>query len=174
MGAGNTIETVIAKQDISDVVMRYARAVDRADAVLLKSCYHDDAIEEHGSTYAGPAHAYVDEAAPRLRKMGVLAHYICNMSIELEGERAFVETYVLTFARLTKDGEPWDTLTGGRIVDRFEKRAGVWKIAHRKTVFDWNRDAPSSEGWCLGLFKPDDPKMIMGEKGAGDLSYQRF
>ena len=29
-----------------------------------------------------------------------------------------------------------------------------WKIAHRRTVFDWNRDTPSSEGWCTGVFDP--------------------
>lgn len=170
----NTLETLLAKQDITDVIMRYARGTDRADGPLLKSCYHDDAIEEHGSTYSGPAHDYVDGAVKRISQMGVMAHYVCNICIDLDGDTAYVETYVLTFARFEKDGEPWDTQTGGRIVDRFERRDGVWKIAHRKMAFDWNRDAPSREGWCLGMFKPDDPGMVMGRKGAEDLSYQRF
>lgn len=170
----NTLDTVIDKEDIRDVIMRYARGVDRADSALLKSCYHDDAIEEHGGAYSGPAHIYIDGAIPRMRKMGVMAHYICNMSIDLQGDRAYVETYVLTFARFEKNGEPWDTLTGGRIVDRFEKRGGEWRIAHRKMTFDWNRDEPSSETWCLGLFKPGAPGMVMGVKGKDDLSYARF
>lgn len=170
----NTVDSLLAKQDIKDVIMRYARGTDRGDAALLKSCYHEDAIEEHGSTYAGPAHDYVDGAVARIMKMGVMAHYVGNISIELDGDVAYVETYVLTFARFEKDGAPWDTLTGGRIVDRFERRDGVWKIAHRKMAFDWNRDAPASEGWCLGMFNPDDPQMIMGRKGSEDLSYQRF
>lgn len=170
----NTLETLIAKQDIHDCLMRYARGVDRADAALLKSCYHDDAIEEHGSTWSGPAHDYVDGAIPRLRKMGVLAHYVCNVSIELDGEQAYVESYVLTFARFQKDGQDFDTLTGGRIVDRFERRGGAWKVAHRKMAFDWNHDIASNEGWCLGFFKPGDPKMVLGRKDADDLSYARF
>ncbi len=170
----NTMETVIAKQDISDVIMRYARAIDRADGPLLHGCYHDDAIEEHGNTYNGPAHDYIDGAMERIMKGDVMMHLIGNLHIGLESELAWVETYVLTFARFDKEGEPWDTLTGGRIFDKFEKRDGEWKIAHRKMALDWNRDEPSSEGWCLGLFKPDDPKMIMGEKGKGDLSYTRF
>jgi hypothetical protein len=41
-------------------------------------------------------------------------------------------------------------------------------------TFDWNRDMPSQEGWCLGLFNPDDPKMVMGRKDQEDLSYLRF
>jgi len=169
------LERLLDKEDIRDVLMRYGRGVDRADADILKSCYHADAIEEHGSTYAGPAIPYIDGAVPRIMKMGTLAHYICNIHIDLVSpDKAYVESYLLTFARFAKDTGSIDTFTGGRIVDRFEKRGGEWKIAHRKIAFDWNFDTPTNEGWCGGLFKPDDPKMIMGKKGTGDLSYLRF
>ena len=168
------LESLLSKEEIRSVLMRYGRGVDRADEALLKSCYHDDAIEEHGSTYAGPAHAYIEGAVGRIRQMGTMAHYICNIHIELDGDRAWVEAYVLTFARFRKGEEDWDTLTGGRICDRFERRDGAWKIAHRKMAFDWNRDAPSNEGWCLGMFKTDDPKMVFGRKDEQDLSYARF
>jgi len=170
----NTIETVIAKQDISDTIMRYARAIDRADGPLLHSCYWEDAVEEHGNSYTGPAHDYIDGAMARLMKGDVMMHLIGNIHIELEGDLAWVETYVLTFARFAKDAEPWDTLTGGRIFDKFARRDNEWRIAHRKIALDWNRDEPSAEGWCLGLFDPDDPQMIVGEKGKGDLTYSRF
>ncbi len=172
--APNTLESLLAKQDIYDALTRYARGVDRADGPLLKSCYHPDAIEEHGPSYTGNAHAYVDGAVGRMKEMGVMAHYVCNVRIELEGDVARVESYVLTFARFAKGDEPWDTLTGGRIVDRFEKRDGLWKIAHRKIVFDWNRDAPTSETWCVGFFNTDDPRMLLGAKDESDLSYSRF
>ncbi|MAK64756.1 MAG: hypothetical protein CMF75_08490 [Maricaulis sp.] len=174
----NTVETLLAKQDIRDVLARYARGVDRADGTLLKSCYHPDAIEEHGNTYQGPAHAYVDGAVERMAKMThPMAHYVCNSHFEFEedGCVAFVETYVLTFARFdSKEGEPFDTLTGGRLFDKFEKRDGVWKIAHRKMTLDWNRDQPKSETWCLGVFDPDSPDLHMGCRGTGDLTYSRF
>jgi hypothetical protein len=176
------LAAMLDKAEIHDVLMRYGRGVDRADEEWLKSCYHPDAIEEHGSAYAGPAFAYIEGAVGRIRQMGSMAHYICNVHIDLGGglgshetsDLAYVESYVLTFARFKKGEENWDTLTGGRIVDRFEKRDGAWKIAHRKMTFDWNRDMPSNEGWCLGMFKPDDPKMSFGRKDRQDLSYQRF
>ncbi len=170
----NTLKTLLARQDIADVMARYARGVDRADGELLHSCYWDDAIEEHGSSYSGPARQYVDGAISRLGKTGTICHYVCQSHVELEGDTAWVETYLLTFARFLKDEQPWDTLTGGRIVDKFARRSNEWRILHRKIAFDWNRDAPISEGWCLGLFKPADPRMVMGEKGYGDLSYSRF
>ncbi|TNE66149.1 MAG: nuclear transport factor 2 family protein [Alphaproteobacteria bacterium] len=173
----NTIETMLAKQDIRDVIYNYARAIDRGDGPLLKSCYHADAMEEHGNTYTGLAHPYADGAAERVKKLKhPMAHYVCNIHIDLDlvADIAYVESYLFTFARFEKDGEPWDTLTGGRIVDRFERRGGDWKIAYRKMAFDWNRDMPAAEGWCLGLFKPEDPRMILGARGEGDLSYSRF
>ena len=168
------LEDMMSRQEIQDVLMRYGRGVDRADEDLLKSCYHSDAIEEHGSTYAGPAHEYIEGAVVRIRQMGTMCHYLCNIHISLDDDLAYVEAYVLTFARFSQEGESFDTLTGGRICDRFERRDAEWKIAHRKMAFDWNRDMPSQEGWCLGMFDPADPKMVMGTKGRDDLSYQKF
>ncbi len=168
------LDKFIAKQEINEVLMRYARGVDRADRDLLKSCYHADAVEEHGSAYSGSAHVYIEGAVERIRAMGTMCHYICNVSIDLDDDIAYVEAYVLTFARFEKEGKEYDTLTGGRLCDRFERRDGEWKISHRKMAFDWNRDMPAQQGWCLGLFDPEDPKMVMGRKDTTDLSYQRF
>lgn len=163
------------KAEINEVLMRYGRGVDRADEECLKSCYHPDAIEEHGSAYVGPAVGYIEGAVGRIRKMGAMAHYICNVHIDLvEADLAYAEAYVLTFVRFHKGDESWDTFTGGRIVDRFERREGAWKIAHRKLAFDWNHDIPSSEGWCLGMFNLDHSAMHFGRKDREDLSYQRF
>jgi len=167
------LERALASQEIRDVLARYARGVDRADGPLLKSCYHRDAIEEHGGNYTGNAFEYVDGAIARIRAMGPMQHLLGTSYIEFDGDTAWVETYIWTFLRVTTDGRSVDTFTGGRLFDRFERRDGEWKIAHRRTVFDWNRDVPSSEGWCLGLFDPARPGMHLGRKGPGDLSYER-
>ena len=188
MGRGKTIDIdgvslreerlrdLLAKQDILEVLARYARGVDRADAELLASCYHPDAIEEHGSSYNGPADEYIAGAMERLKLMGPMAHYLCNSHIDLDGDRAWVETYVLTFARFpaAEGDSEVDTLTGGRLCDRFECRDGQWLIAHRRMTFDWNRDAPSNEGWCQGLFDSASPDFHRGRKDREDLGYQRF
>ena len=51
---------------------------------------------------------------------------------------------------------------------------GEWKIAHRRTVFDWNRDTPANEGWCLGYMDPSAPGMRRGRKDATDPTYEKF
>ena len=167
------IERMLARDEIHEVLARYARGVDRADAALLKSCYHPDAIEEHGGNYTGAAFDYVDGAVPRIRLMGAMQHLLGSSHIEFDGDVAYVETYIWTFARFASGQGSTDTFTGGRLVDRFERRDGQWKIAHRRTVFDWNRDTPTSEGWCTGLFDPSKPGMHLGRKDATDLSYDR-
>lgn len=169
------LERLLAREEICEVLARYARGVDRADAALLKSCYHPDAIEEHGGNYTGNALEYVDGAIPRIRALGQMQHLLGTSHVEFDGDVAWVETYILTFLRMARpDGSSVDTFTGGRLHDRFERRDGAWKIAHRRTIFDWNRDEPSSEGWCGGLFVPGKPGMLLGRKGESDPSYQRF
>jgi len=168
------LERLLAREAIREVLAAYARGVDRADAALLKSCYHPDAIEEHGGNFEGNAWEYVEAAMPRVRRMGVMQHLLGTSFIDLQDDTAYVETYIWTFARFTRDGADVDTFTGGRLVDRFERRNGAWKIAHRRTVFDWNRDTPSNQGWCLGLFDPARAGMRLGRKDAGDPSYERF
>jgi SnoaL-like domain len=42
------VSQLTAERDIRDVLDRYARAADRCDVALMKSCYHRDAIDDHG------------------------------------------------------------------------------------------------------------------------------
>ncbi|GAB5415643.1 MAG: hypothetical protein Cons2KO_32460 [Congregibacter sp.] len=169
------LDEFMVRSEILAVLGRYARGVDRADKALLQSCYHPDAIEEHGSTFNGPAMEYIEGAVERLKLMGPLAHYLGSTHIERDDDVAWVETYVLTFARFAGDnGSDTDTLTGGRLCDKFEKRDGHWLIAHRKMTFDWNHDTASNEGWCRGMFDTQHPDFSRGSKSTEDLSYQRF
>ena len=165
---------LLDRVEIREVLSSYARGVDRADEALLKSCYHDDAIEEHAGNFTGNAHEYVEGAVGRIREMGVMQHLLGSSHIEFDGDRAWVETYVWTFLRIERDGVSTDTLTGGRLHDRFERRNERWKIAHRKTILDWNRDAPTQEGWCLGLINFDNPGALQGSTDRSDPSYERF
>ena len=57
-----------------------------------------------------------------------------------------------------------DSLVGHRvIVDRYEKRDEVWRIAYRSELVDWVRDDPAADTWfknspmILGARKPKDP-----------------
>ena len=165
------VQALLDKQEINEVLVRYLRAIDRADGDLLKSCYHPDAKEEHGGTFEGTAADYCEQTIPLLTKTGTMTHLLTNVLIELKGDIAYSEAYCTTFLRVVKkNGESFDSFTCARLLDRFEKRNNTWKIAHRKMTFEWNRDVPSSETWVFGSFQEDG--IVRGQKNREDLSYQ--
>ena len=91
---------IFDKDEIRDVLAAYVRGVDRGDGPLLKSCYHPDAIEEHGGRYTGNAHDYVDGAIPRIRQMDAMQHVLGTSHFDfISADLAYVETYIVTLAR---------------------------------------------------------------------------
>jgi len=168
------IRRLLDRQEIQDVLHRYSRAVDRADVALLRSCYHPDATEDHGGVYSGSAAAYVNGLEGLLPRAGVMNHLVTNVLVEFRDETAArVEAYILTFARIKKDGEKFDTLTLARTVDRFERRDGRWAIAARRMSFEWNHDMPMRETWGRGVIAPDPARLVRGGKMPADLVYQQ-
>ena len=55
-------------------------------------------------------------------------HNICNELIELNGDIAYSESYLVAYHRVKHDGREFDFLLGARYLDRFE-RAG--ELAYR-------------------------------------------
>ncbi|GEK79135.1 nuclear transport factor 2 family protein [Agrococcus baldri] len=123
------------REEIRDCVARYARGIDRLDRELTLSAYHADAIDDHGKFLGTPAE-FVDWAFTMHRTFHLShQHSILNQTCELDGDVAHAETYFL-FASMNVSGPPW-TLSGGRYIDRLERRSGRWAIAHRLCVRDW-------------------------------------
>ena len=166
------VQSLLDKQEITEVLLRYSRAVDRADVELLRGCYHEDATEDHGGIFAGSARDYVAKIAPLLPRAGTLTHAVSNILIELEGACARVEAYITTFARMQKDGVKFDTLTLARTVDRFERRDGTWRIAARRLTWEWHHEMPFLETWGRGLMAPDPSVLVRGGKKPDDLLYR--
>lgn len=143
------IQQLLDKQEILEVIYRRARAADRKDVELARSCYHDGATEDHGG-FVGPVDDYLRWSPisaggdPR----NVMWHFVSNTLIELDGDTARVESLVHAVETVTRDGEEIDCSVGGRYLDRFERRDGRWAIAHRQLVFDWSRvETPTRRYW---------------------------
>lgn len=165
------ILAIIDKEKIREVLYRYARGIDRGDEEILKSVFHEDAIDEHASAFIGNAYDWCRFAAQQHPQIHSLQHFICNSLIELKGDHAFVESYGFAFHRLEKDGAPFDCFMGVRLLDRFEKRNGEWKIAHRRVILDWSRDVEMSETWGRGVLGSPEVGAYRGKRDKSDPSY---
>jgi predicted nuclease with RNAse H fold len=144
------LQALVDRQAIADVLTRYVRGVDRLDRDLVRSCYHDDATDEHGS-FSGGVDAYVDWAFGLLRRYDATMHLLGPTLVELAGDVALVETYGVAHHRAAPAADGTfdakrNLVTGFRYIDRFERRDGAWRIAKRVATTEWSRiDDPA--GW---------------------------
>ena len=157
--------TVLAKQDIHELIMAQARATDRGDEALLRSVWHPGATIDVG-VFAGSADEFCGMIIGATADRKGMSHSVANEWIEVTGDVAVAESYVIAFTLVPGADGPTDDLTGGRYVDRFERRNGVWKFTHRTFVMDWMTSHPSTDQTGQGMYEtlttrggkiPDDP-----------------
>lgn len=161
------------RAEISDLLARYCRGIDRQDEPTLRSIFHEDARFDCGpGLFVGSAHDWVGWALGVQHAFEATHHGLLQTLIELDGDSAEAETYFVAYHRFASAGdagpeglepsqghEPADALVwpegemelvlAGRYLDRFERRGGTWGIAHRRMVCDWCRTRPAADGWFL-------------------------
>ncbi len=180
----DALARLLAKQEITEVVFRYARAIDRLDEALLRSVFHPGSTHNH--FYQGPSSDVARAASEgdpgdfvrfALEALSIYTHthhQMGNTLIEFQSDStANVETYFTAFHRMRAQGDPlaapnameteMDYFVAGRYIDRFESRDGAWKITRRTGMTDWIRlESPSSPGTggidpqTIGKRAPDD------------------
>ena len=154
-------QELIDKAAIERVLYDYCSGIDRCDEALLRSVYHDDAYDDHG-VYRGDASGFVTFALKALERDLATQHLVSNVRIDLAGDRATCESYLLGRHLREIDGRRHLLTYAGRYLDRFERRDGRWAIAHRLVVVDWDRAepierAPAHERFTPGGRYPNDP-----------------
>ena len=136
----STLDAALSKLAIHDLGMAYCRGVDRADADLLKTIFHEDAVVISG-VINGSGNEFSEGITDFVENnVDYCFHSVANEWVEVKGDHAVGEHYVV--AQMTMGGE--DIMTGGRYIDRYERREGVWKITSRTFVMDWNTKGPTT------------------------------
>src|SRR5688500_15736631 len=93
------LEELLAERAIRNVILRYCRGIDRMDKELVRSCYHDDAVDDHGS-FCGTPGEFVTWVWRLLARYTMTMHFVGNMLIELDDDDRSVaraETYGIAF-----------------------------------------------------------------------------
>ena len=133
------LQELLDRQALHDLAITYARAIDRRDRELLLGVYHDDAIDDHGTMFTGDPVRYADWQPEVMAPFEITNHYIMNTAYRLDGDRAEGEVHFIAYHR-THGPEVREIWVGGRYLDRYERRAGQWKIAHRTLIWDFTRN----------------------------------
>ncbi|MBI1252247.1 MAG: DUF4440 domain-containing protein [Alphaproteobacteria bacterium] len=163
---------LLAKQACIELVYRVARAIDRCDATLLASCFHDDATDDHG-VFKGTAKDFAAWVMPTLHGMIRTQHAVQNILISVEGDHARGESYFRAQHTLpgANGGGETEMIAAGRYLDTFERRGGVWRMTHRHAIYDWSTTSPATSQWESGPMKEI---LVRGARGEADPSYAHF
>lgn len=174
--ADAAVAELLARQQITDLLYRRARAGDRRDVALALSCYHLGATENHEG-FDGAATDFIRDVSMispnSTAPVTDLWHFISNILIDLHGDHADVESYHIAVVTRQDNGIETQSRIGGRYLDRMERRDGRWGIVHRDVVFDWSRvDEAALPYWeLMGL---DETKLLRGKFGPDDPLYSHL
>lgn len=173
------VETMLAKQEITEVMYRYCRAMDRMDRKLAESIWHSDGTTKfedayttgtdgetvHVGGFEGTAAGFLDYVWP-WHEQGFLchSHQVSNILIEVDGDSASSEAYMTACLRSKPADEHGELIVRGRYLDRWSKREGRWAIDHRLYVGDMTETRTVAEPYIVGLLSrrdADDPSYHM-------------
>lgn len=164
-GGGLTVDDLLVREEIGDVVKNLARGTDRLDRELMASCYHPDGTDDH-NVFRGTGTEFAQWVVDTLGFFQATMHFVASPRIRRDPERdvAKVDTYCVAHHVSKPDGEGLqnDMVLGLRYVDRFERRGrgpdDRWLIGARVCAFDWSytvefdpaRGFGFEAGWTLG------------------------
>ena len=175
-GLAEQVQALLDKQAIYELIQAYCNAADRKDVAKMRTLYHEDAIDDHGGFFQGPAMDFIDQLPAIQEPMEILHHNTTTVNIRLEDKPGGAvygegEVYVLAFHKVKTEAGALDLLVGGRYLDKYEKRNGVWKFAHRAVLADWvNVHDPS----IVDLQHPIIEGSLLGKPGEDDPAYEFF
>ena len=152
------------EEDIRCVLYRYCRGIDRIDLDLVRSCFHGDATDDHGSFRGGVDEmiAWIGRLLPRY---DVTTHMLSNVLVERHPQRADtarVESYGVADHQTAGGGPELNLTIAFRYVDRFEDRGGGWLIADRFCTTEWVRVNDPASIW------PVDARFTRGKRDGTD------
>ena len=161
-----TVQRLVDKEEIRDVLLRYGRGIDRVDIELFRTVFWEDGCFEDGIVDGRALDFIPSLIGDGVRNMfEATQHFIGNIRIEFESRAiAFTESYFFAFHRLGPGEETlnailgprrmqemggdysraYELYVGGRYFDRMEKRGQEWRIFKRRFVSDWTSSGPDS------------------------------
>jgi hypothetical protein len=154
----SSLQALLDKQAIRDVLSRYCRGLDRMDKQMAYAVWHDGGTAFYDGMFEGTGEGFIDWVWQAHAAMERHSHQITNVLIELDGDRAVSESYVTVALWTLPDanGDQKELIGRGRYLDRWEKRGDVWAIAHRVHLLDMSSVLPLTRDATSAGFSRDE------------------
>lgn len=167
MTSSDTLQALMDRQAITELIYRYCRSVDRLDIPLGQSIWHEDGYADYGEWfYQGPGKEMMEFICTQHRNMPGHSHQIANTLIHLDGDQAGSESYVTVSLRMNGGGKLCHMTVWGRYIDCWSRRDGRWGLMKRTFIcdFDETRDVHETEMEMA-------PRRDTGKRDTSDPSY---
>lgn len=128
---------------ISDVLHRYAAAIDGKDWELMRSCFTDD-LEADFRSFGGlevvrGADAWVETIRSTIQGMDATQHLTGNHSHRIDGDQAQLTAYIQAVHILANDRGDSEYTIGGSYDCDLVRTAEGWKIRRYVLTVLWHR-----------------------------------
>ena len=181
------LRLLLDKQALGELLIRYARGIDRWDRELVLACFHPDA-SVHYNTYEGNAIEFYEALWERTEghgdgQAGIPRgqHVVTNALFEVRGDVAYGESYLEARrsgigsrragaeSEATGPGFPIERI--GRFIDRCERRNGEWRFVSRRVAMEWMSEEVEGSDVMPGGYRLENFAPTRHDRS--DPSYER-
>lgn len=132
------LNTLIDRQEIIDLLVRYTTAVDTKNWALLAQCLTPDAVADYGEDF-GCYEGYpaIETVLKSFHALDVSQHMLSNFVVEIDGDSAKTICYVHAQHYMAgAEGGEFFTV-GGTCEDEVIRTDNGWRIKKRTFTATW-------------------------------------
>lgn len=131
------LQQVVDRQEITDLLYRYCRSMDRCDHEVGYGIWNEGATADYSAdVFQGSGRDFIDYCLAQHALATCHTHQVTNILIRLDGDRAASEAYVYSVLRMELGGKPKQISTWGRYLDTLSRQNGRWGIDKRIAIRD--------------------------------------
>jgi hypothetical protein len=138
-----TLETLIARAEIEDVIMRYTHGIDLRDWELFRSVFSDEVYIDYSSAPGAPqpkvwkADEIVQWVKGTLQGFDATEHMFTNLVIDVDGEDAVCVPYLHGPHVLVNRSGGNNLTVGGYYIIKLRRLHGEWRIRSCDLKLTW-------------------------------------
>jgi len=128
------LERLLDRTEIFDLVRFERFCRDQRDFAGMLACFVKNA-PVRTSWFEGTVEDFAEASRKKMASGSQAKHWIMPTRLEINGDRALVESPACIYDRLTFDGIEFDTFQYCRFFSRVKKTADGWKLASFDSIY---------------------------------------